>query len=761
MPESARDMEAVQPRRFPRLDRQAGLPTRSRALLQGVLERCAQHFGPALTQTVGALRAGLDGDHNRLLSHGEQGELVAMLRAVEQLRHGPLLDSFMDELVAALLAVPAAAAADAAAAPTGRQPLQLVAESVLEEDLADERIVRKMQLRHGAAVAPLASRLAVIQARPAYAEADLPLGAAALLAAWKKASGSASWPASRRVAGVREFERTGMAGLGQLYKALNDWLIGQGVLPNLDSSLPAMPRRPASGPKAQAPEKPHVPASSAPVPAGTGAGTAGMPQPSRQASSQASARATDGPEPGMAEALEDGEHLFGALREALRAARAPHRPTPSAEAWLARGDDLQSVLRLVQQERQPSADELLSPRNAKQLRQLVMARLGSLAPDDQSPVLAEQDEDTLDLVGMLFEHLVEGPIPAPLRRALAGLQLPVLRAALRDQAFFTQPSHIVRQLLTDVVQTGVDWLEEPDPELESRLRALTEHVETVEDEAQIQSSLDDFKEHVQRLARRAEAAEKRHVEAAQGRAKLDQARQFAEQAMEKLLWRHEASPRLRELLSSAWTDVLVLAVLREGDASALFRRRLAVADWLLRNARRREARLIPGVEQELRAGLAQVGQHEQQISALLETLLAPADGAPPASAPEEPQPPRPRLGEVAARQSEDGQSPIDEAAAGILRTLREVPFGTWFEFAAAPGEPPLRRKLAWLSPVSGHCLMVTRRGQRSDDITMRDLARGLADGTIRQLSDRQGSRGSLIGRAWQAILHGLQQQGAT
>lgn len=759
MSKSVPDAVAVAPRRFPGLDGQTGLSPRARALLQGVLDRSARHFDGTLAATLAALRERLGARGDRLLSHGEQGELLAMLRAIERFQGG-LLDGFISAIVTGLLAPPVAPSADPPGRSGAHGPLQLVAESVLEEDLTAEQIIRTAQVRHGEAMRLLASRLAVVRGRAPYRLDDMPLGAQALLDAWKQASGHAEQPTALRVAGLQEFGRTGLAALDRFYDSLNGWLAGQGILPHLHSATPVLPRRPPSRPDSDAADDAAVPPSDASADR-TAAPALATPSPSPSGDGLP-AHERDAPPPSSGSpgaaataAAADDAQLFSALRAALASARADARTEPLADAWLARGADLQSVLRLVQQERQPSADELLSPRNAKQLRQLVMARLHALSPQQQTPVLAQEDEDTLDLIGLLFEHLVDGPIPPALHRALAGLQLPILRVALRDKKFFSQSSHVGRRLLTDVVQSSIEWLEEPDAELEARLRALTDRVAAAEDEAQIQPSLDEFREHVQRMARRAEAAERRHVDAVKGRLQLEQARQHAEQAVAKLLQRHDAGMRLRGMLESAWTDVLVLSALREGEGSTLFRRRLAVADWLLRNARRDGVALTEVIQQELRDGLAQVGQHREQTDAFLASLFLPDDVAPLPEEATDPAREHPRLGGMAARKAASSQVPLDKAGEKALAALPNIPFGTWFEFDGEAGQPPTRRKLAWLSTVSGTCLLVTRRGHPTDDMTMRELAHRLAKGTARQVRD---GRESLIGRAWQVILSGLQQR---
>src|SRR6185437_5582901 len=81
--------------------------------------------------------------------------------------------------------------------------------------------------------------------------------------------------------------------------------------------------------------------------------------------------------------------------------------------------------------------------------------------------------------------------------------------------------------------------------------------------------------------RRAEIAERRQVEAAQGRDRLQDARALAAKAIDARLSKHKTSPLVRTLLENAWSDALTLTLLRDGERSEAYHRRLAAVDQLL------------------------------------------------------------------------------------------------------------------------------------------------------------------------------------
>jgi hypothetical protein len=80
--------------------------------------------------------------------------------------------------------------------------------------------------------------------------------------------------------------------------------------------------------------------------------------------------------------------------------------------------------------------------------------------------------------------------------------------------------------------------------------------------------------------------------------------------------------------------------------------------------------------------------------------------------------------------------------------LRQRPAGDWFEFAATQGAPIRARKLAWHAPHSAQCLLLNRRGQAAEDITLPQLARKLVDGEARPCPTRKPPS---LASAWRAM----------
>jgi hypothetical protein len=120
---------------------------------------------------------------------------------------------------------------------------------------------------------------------------------------------------------------------------------------------------------------------------------------------------------------------------------------------------------------------------------------------------------------------------------------------------------------------------------------------------------------------------------------------------------------------------------------------------------------------------------------------------------------RQRLGEQRGQESRPAapqapEPPLGPQEARIHNRLRQLPFGSWFEFVDPQTGAIQRRKLAWFSPLSGNSLFVNRRGQRVAEMNLRELAAAIASGRVReQVAPRDG----LFDRAWRALTGSLQR----
>jgi hypothetical protein len=351
-----------------------------------------------------------------------------------------------------------------------------------------------------------------------------------------------------------------------------------------------------------------------------------------------------------------------------------------------------------------------------------------------------------------------------------------MRVALRDKSFFSRRSHPARQLLNALAEGSFYYMgeEEQDRGLVEKMQVVVDRVtnEFDADTSVFEDLLSDFARHLHTLVRKSEVAEKRNVEAVKGREKLDQARKAASAAIAEKIKGHKPRALIRTLLEQAWADVLALTILRSGEHSEAFQRRLAIVDRLLQSdlGRQIEGDLpkppdTPQLRSEVESGLSQVGFHLEDVQSVIGKLFddeRAAQNDDPAT-----------LTEVAAKLrakarfgEESGDSrdkalptraeptvPLTTEEQTIVDRLKGIPYGTWFEMLS-PGGAWQPRKLSWFSPLSGRCLFVNQRGARAEEMSLETLAQEIHGKRARVMEDK---RDSLIDRAWGAIVRTLKQ----
>ncbi|MEO5733475.1 MAG: DUF1631 family protein [Rubrivivax sp.] len=175
------------------------------------------------------------------------------------------------------------------------------------------------------------------------------------------------------------------------------------------------------------------------------------------------------------------------------------------------------------------------------------------------------DHMVIDLIGFLFDQILADPkVPPQMARQIARLQLPVLRAALGDPAFFSSRRHPVRRFVNRIASLGAafeDVDEAGTKALLAEVRALVQQV--------VEGDFEQIELYEQKLAALesciAEAARQdAHADgnvAAMLSEKEDQQRlrQLYAQRLAGDLKSVAAPAFLRDFLSQVWSQVLLRA----------------------------------------------------------------------------------------------------------------------------------------------------------------------------------------------------------
>ena len=485
--------------------------------------------------------------------------------------------------------------------------------------------------------------------------------------------------------------------------------------------------------------------------------------------------------------------LFSTLRELLGGKRSHSQAAGDASVPSASPEDLQSVLTVLQSQTQAPvmSNGRWVTRRVSHIKQDLQSQLRQLNGGKAIKLKAE-DSDTCDLVGMLFDHLLQDINPSASSHTLINkLQVPVMKVALSDKSFFSRRNHPARRLLNSISETSLFLMEdEVDQPLLERMHLVVDRVisDYDQDHTIFETMLGDLNRHVNTLQRKAEVSEKRYIDAAKGRERLEVARQTATIEIEKQT-RGKLLPELvLHLLESAWADVLALTQLREGVDSADFQERLLAAEQVSRcfdldNPVSKSD--FQDVRPVLEDGMSLVGFHPSEIERTLnavEELVVDGEAILPRLEPAEERvvtelvksksrlgaarEDKPAIPAAAANESvldaiqterktlldqlrgKENKLPLGAKEQQMFEKIKQLPFGTWFEFTVNQQGEKVRRKLSWFSPVTSRCLFVNARGAKAEERSLEQLARDLVRGNA-AIWEQENM--SLIDRTWRSI----------
>ena len=647
--------------------------------------------------------------------------------------------------------------------PSGPVELSLVAENELEESLAITSMTAKNESRLSRDLFAVNQRLSVICGGVKIDDATNPVAPAALAQAFRQAMRELSAEMRVKLIIYKLFDRYVLSALEELYHEINTELVRAGVLPQLRHEV----------------VRGDAPAASAGVSASAAAG--GMP---------AEPAADGDPEAGLAsELLQTVRALFSARRAQAHGAgtgsgaiaSAGHGPAvavPTANELLGALSVLQSQLASGPIPTAQAADPATLGREVAQLKEHLLGQLGALRGERPSQVSAI-DEDTIDLVGMLFEFILEdSTLPAGMQVMLARLQIPYLKAAILDRRLFAHRQHPARRLLDGLAELAKGWSEESDRDhrVYDKIKSIVERLlHDFDDDMslfeRLHAELNAFQE---QSRKRAELAEQRVAESARGREKLELARRRAAREILDRIGSQTLPPLIHGVLARAWANHLVLTILRQGEDSADFAEALRFVNEFIASAqpvhstedRRILLRRLPGIERALRRGLANVAFQESDIERLLGQLhtyyrqqLGELESEPTTEdvvlpIPDSIQPLLDAESAEAEAEAESPSAPVDDADNSGHDQVEQLKPGTWLEFCPT-GDAVTRAKLSWISPMSGRYLFVNRRGLKVGDYAPQELAAALAAGSARILPSEP-----LFDRAMGAIVDRLSQAAA-
>ena len=283
---------------------------------------------------------------------------------------------------------------------------------------------------------------------------------------------------------------------------------------------------------------------------------------------------------------------------------------------------------------------------------LTSAGTGMLAPvgilrDIKDSVLGDKlghaDAMTLEVVAMLFDYIFEDKqVPDPIKALIGRLQIPVLKAAMLDQGFFSKRNHPTRRLLNTLAEAATGWDQSVTHEspLYQQVESIVQRIlDRFEDDLSVfEEVISDFQQFLDEQERASDALVEAAAPLIVAREKqeiaVEEAREAAEQAVRTRATDIEIPEVVRAFLCDTWTRALSAAYMSEGAEGAPWLEAVGIMDdliWSVRPKTTRESReqlikILPTLLRRLKDGMVKAdtatSTREQFLSQLVKCHAA-------------------------------------------------------------------------------------------------------------------------------------------
>lgn len=533
-------------------------------LLHQVRTSALQQLPPVLTGVLAKVDDALFDLVQKSFSTFEQQQFFDAMRELRRQRGG-IEQRYREHFISAFVGLEKRKPVLARYAQPGEtsSELSLLNEDELEEQLASEQVAQAIERRHASVLAQLDQQLGRLCGGLELNNTLNPLGPGHLAESLRSGLRGCDLASSARLVLFKLYEQALLPALTPFYNDLVKRLSAAGLggaVPKTSTPAPA-PQAPA---QVQAEAAPAAPREEAQVRDDLFTALHGLLQDYRAAQ-----RATSYTGSGTG-----STHI-----EPTRPGAAPMQSTETL-----------SVLSLLQRELPASVHAAVAdPKQslAGQIKRELMAQAERMGVGTPGAPLSPPDEDAIDLVGMLFEVLLnERKFQDQIRRLFTQMIVPFTKVAMLDRRMFMHKTHPARRMLNSVAEacdgnSGETALER---ELLDRVQGLVDRLvaDFNEDLAIFETLQEEFASFLEQHRKRVELAERRAAEAQRGRERLEQARAVASMELAMLLGAREAPPAIDAYLRRYWSHHLALVILRDGADSARFAQARASGDQLWR-----------------------------------------------------------------------------------------------------------------------------------------------------------------------------------
>ncbi len=616
---------------------------------------------------------------------------------------------------------------------TSKLSLSIVNDDELDETLTKTNLISKSDMAYAQQLHVFKQRFSLLASGSELSDAQVPVSPSVIVLCFAECLKCIELNPNLRLRVYKLFERNVMGRLNDIYSAINDLLAKNGILPDIkfgtDNNRSANNSTKPTHEEvfSQDEREKYNPES-----------TSAQMDPNFQAISQ----------------MFDGDNTAN-----QGAAGGNYSNAPNIDLSL-----MVNALTLLQGELFKNIDlKQASDKSPTEIKDELLKQLHDIDESTQGQAVHKNDEDTIDLVGMLFQFIVDDRnLPDAIQVILAKLQIPYLKIALQDRNLFADKNHSARVLLDKLSLAAVGWTEESDTnnKLINKIESVT-HAILDEEEYNLdffESLVADFDLFNKKFKRKADIVQRRAAEKTLGQEKLELAKKESAKILVEKMTNKQMPTLVRDILLGDWPKVLVLLHLREKQDSKNYQQKVKFIDLIIKYSQTTVSKNITKdhIEKLVKFyedGLKLAALSPQELNDKKEKLrkclidIHHLDNSEHAITQEVeviPSVEVMKISEIRKQKHEivdfikdiieppKIKEPIAEADDKYKEMVQELKTGTWMEFVEE-GQPVIRAKLSWISPITEKYLFVNSRGLKLTDKKGVELAAGLQDGSIKIL----------------------------
>ena len=442
-----------------------------------------------------------------------------------------------------------------------------------------------------------------------------------------------------------------------------------------------------------------------------------------------------------------------------------------------------------------SVERLIAELSALQSQQL-MRFTGTSIIAEPAPALANTNTNTsqqqaIECVGILFEHILnDDSLHDSVKSLLSHLHTPLLKLALLDDTFLSNPKHDARQLVNQLINAGEYWLTDDISTQNNIYQQMQRVIKKIITDFDNDNSNEIFSHvsaelntYIEKIARQASITEKRSIQAVKGKEALASGRQKVTALINEKICNEPLPKPILQLINKPWNAFLAYTLLRYGDDSTQWQEAINFIDellWYIEPKINKEEilqakNLRSALNEKLKYGLSSVGLDANEIQQHLNSLdmcsklatenihdvdvndINKKNLLSNEQTISKKRPPNVKESHLQSEKKldlkthqpindrkQENKQPIktkplaainerasDESIAAVL----SMDFGTWLDWQQK-NMPSRRLKLTWYNQKTQNCMLSNSMGQQVAIVSANEIALGISSGSI-IMSDTQ------------------------